>query len=435
MYLSLPAPVMRVLKILEEQGFEAYVVGGCVRDSIMGKTPKDWDITTNALPTQTEACFCRRKIAVHRTGFAHGTVTVVVDGMPLEVTTYRIDGEYKDHRRPQNVTFTDSLYSDLARRDFTINAMAYHPRTGLCDFFGGVSDIEKKLVRCVGDADKRFSEDALRILRALRFASELGFEIEAETAKSIHNNKHLLRGISAERISAEFSGLITGMGAPGVLEEFLDVVYVFIPEIAPEDAQAKTHRGSLKVTLAAIGHSRPVLALRLAILFYGAAAGGDNCRCGPLCAQAASSRLRQLRYDRATIQATAELIRHFGCEIGPEPEQVKRWLGRLGEERLGLLLDMKKAVLAAQGLGHTKQVLKIDKAIKIMTEVLSQNQCFCRGDLKVKGSDLIRLGINEGPMIGKLLDRLLELVITGEAKNEKAELLKLAKRMADDLTK
>ena len=229
--MELPAQVYLALSLLKGNGYESYIVGGCVRDSILGKTPNDYDITTNALPHQVKEVFENYKII--ETGLKHGTVTVLIEGMPLEITTYRIDGVYKDHRRPENVTFTNSLQSDLSRRDFTINAMAYSPENGLADFFGGKKDLRNSIIACVGDAEHRFDEDGLRILRALRFASVMDFNIEEETSKAIFLKKELLKNIAYERISAEFSKLICGPGAEHIFREYVEVLGVFLPELLP----------------------------------------------------------------------------------------------------------------------------------------------------------------------------------------------------------
>lgn len=226
--MKLPPQVNTAFEMLEAAGYEAYLVGGAVRDYVRDNSPaKDWDITTNALPEQVEEIFTGYHLI--ETGLKHGTVTVVIDQEPLEITTYRVDGDYSDHRHPDSVSFTRSLKDDLERRDFTMNALAYNPRTGVVDFVGGKADIAGDLVRCVGDPDRRFQEDGLRMLRALRFASVYGMTIEAATAAAIHRNKHLLKGIAAERILVELTKMLCAQGAAGVLRDFADVLAVPIP--------------------------------------------------------------------------------------------------------------------------------------------------------------------------------------------------------------
>ena len=220
----------KIINILEANGYEAYAVGGCVRDTIMGKTPNDWDITTNCLPEDIVHCF--EGVRIIETGLKHGTVTLLIDDETFEVTTYRKDGAYTDNRHPDSVTFVTDLESDLSRRDFTVNAMAYNPRIGLVDLFGGREDIENKCIRCVGEANKRFGEDALRILRALRFASVLNFTINEDTSRAIYELKDNLSNISKERINCEFTKLLTGKRNVDIIREYFDVICEFIPEMA-----------------------------------------------------------------------------------------------------------------------------------------------------------------------------------------------------------
>ena len=226
----LPAEVQTAIARLEQHGFEAYAVGGCVRDSLLGKQPNDWDITTSARPSQTAACFSDFRTV--ETGIEHGTLTVLVNGTPLEITTYRNDGEYLDNRHPKQVTFSHRIEDDLCRRDFTVNAMAYHPVRGLVDLFDGRADLTRRRIVCVGDATTRFHEDGLRILRAIRFASVLDFSIEEETARAIHACRSLLSNIAAERIREEFCKLLCGVGAVRILREYADVIGVFLPELS-----------------------------------------------------------------------------------------------------------------------------------------------------------------------------------------------------------
>ena len=266
----LPAQVNTALARLHDAGYEAYIVGGCVRDRIMGREPKDYDITTSALPEQTAAVFAGERII--ETGMKHGTVTVLLDGEPLEITTFRIDGTYSDSRHPDAVTFTPSLREDLARRDFTMNAMAYSSETGLVDPFGGQADIAAKYIRCVGDPDLRFREDALRILRALRFSSVLGFPIEPETDGAARYLCLLLKKISAERVFSELKQLLCGPDVRRVLLDYAGVLGAVLPEILPMQGfdQRNPHHcyDILEHTAAAVEAMPPEPALRLAALLH-----------------------------------------------------------------------------------------------------------------------------------------------------------------------
>ena len=231
MTMDMPKNVDTAINLLQSAGFEAYAVGGCVRDSLLGKIPNDWDITTSAKPEDMKSVFA--DFHCIDTGIKHGTVTVVIDGEPLEITTFRLDGEYEDNRHPKSVTFTSNLSADLGRRDFTVNAMAYSKKTGTVDLFGGQNDLKNKIIRCVGDPDRRFNEDALRILRALRFASALDFEIEEKTAQSLLKNRALLGNISEERIAKELLKLVCGKGAKRILTDFAPVLFEILPELQP----------------------------------------------------------------------------------------------------------------------------------------------------------------------------------------------------------
>lgn len=263
--MKLPLQVNTAFELLEAAGYEAFLVGGAVRDYVRSNSPaKDWDITTNALPEQMERVFAGYHLI--ETGLKHGTVTVMIDHEPLEITTYRIDGDYSDNCHPDSVRFTRNLKDDLERRDFTMNALAYNPKTGVVDLVGGRADIEKGVVRCIGDPDRRFQEDGLRMLRALRFASVYGMEIESDTAKAIHRNKNLLKGIAAERIQVELTKMLCGIGVADILREFADVIAVPLPEIAPQfgfEQQNPHHDKDVwNHTIAVVASIQPEAALR-----------------------------------------------------------------------------------------------------------------------------------------------------------------------------
>lgn len=432
----MPYEVKLALNILNENNFDAYIVGGCVRDSILGIEPEDWDITTSAIPSQIIECFKNYKII--ETGLKHGTVTVIINKISLEITTYRIDGEYKDNRRPNSVEFTNNIELDLERRDFTINAMAYNDKSGLLDFFRGTTDIELKEIKCVGNPDNRFKEDGLRILRALRFASVLGFEIEINTSNSIHKNKELLKNISAERLATEFNKLITGMNFIKILSEYCDVISVFIPEliyIVEFNHRNDFYGNNLwQNTLASMANVPNDLTLRLAMLFHdigkqeSMADDKINKRTftsySKISSEIASNVLCRLKYDKSTTEMVKTLILYHDEEIQPTMKNVKRWLNKLGESILKKLLEVKKANIKSKKHIYEEDRLNIINQVEfILGEILSKNLCFALKDLAVNGEDLINIGINKGKKIGEILNELLSMVIDEELENEREKLL------------
>nr|WP_300092838.1 CCA tRNA nucleotidyltransferase [Sedimentibacter sp.] len=392
--IKMPEEAKKALNILKACGHEAYVVGGCVRDAILGSVPSDWDITTSALPDEISSCF--KNYRTINTGLKHGTVTVVINKMHFEVTTYRIDGKYSDNRRPDEVTFTDKVAMDLKRRDFTINSLAYN-KDGIVDLFGGIEDIKNKIVKCVGVPDERFQEDGLRILRAMRFAAVLGFAVEEKTRESIHKNKNLLRNISYERINSEFSKTMMGINCREILSEYKDVVEVFIPEISGLGDELWTER----LNSAALVDNT---ILKLSLLFYG---------------MDAELILRRLKSDNDTIKKVKLLTLNMDGEIIPEIPAVKRWINKLGLENLRMLIRMKNA-----GLKYSETEIKgLRKAEAIIDTIVKENQCYSLSTLAVKGTDLVAAGIPKGPKVGEILNEMLEKVIDDELENKKEALL------------
>lgn len=354
--MNLPPQVNTVLSMLESEGFEAFLVGGAVRDSLMeGRAAKDWDIATNARPEQVKGVF--RDSNLIETGLKHGTVTVVLDHMPLEITTYRIDGEYSDHRRPDAVQFTRSLEQDLKRRDFTMNAVAFHPQTGIIDLVGGVNDIRNGLVRCVGVPDQRFQEDALRILRALRFASVYGMRIEKDTAVAIHRNRDLLNSIAVERVQVELIKLLCGKSVREILHEFSDVLAVSIPEVSPmfgfEQRNPHHDKDIWNHTIAVIDSIPDVSVLRWAALLHDI--GKPSCFSitedgighfyghARQSADIADTVLRRLRFDTASRERITCLVRYHDLPIAPERKQVKRLMNKLGVDAVRQLILLHQA--------------------------------------------------------------------------------------------
>jgi len=433
--IDIPPPIMRALNILEENSFEGYLVGGCVRDALLGSEPKDFDITTDALPHQTAECFSAYKVI--ETGIKHGTVTVMIEHTPIEITTYRIDGEYTDNRRPNSVTFSRTIKDDLQRRDFTINAMAYHPSRGLLDYFGGRDDLQNGVIRCVGKPNKRFGEDALRIMRALRFSAVLGFEIDGATAESIHKNRHLLRNISAERIAAELNRLIVGKDASAVLEAYSDVIAVFMPETEPMigfEQHTKWHVYDVwRHTLKAIASAPADLILRLTMLFHDigkpSSFSMDDNGAGHFYGHPKISEkicgdiMRRLRYENATASTVAKLVRYHDTPVEDNEKSIKRMLSKLGERDFRLLLNVKRADTMAQNLTYTAERLRHIAAVEsVANTVIAEAQCFSIKDLAIGGGDLLALGLC-GKQIGDTLNMLLEQVIDGALENERQVLL------------
>ena len=433
--IDLPNEVKHIIKTLNASGYSAYAVGGCVRDVVMGETPKDWDICTSALPEQTILCFENRRTIP--TGLVHGTVSLVLDEKNYEITTFRTDGAYRDNRRPDSVDFVSDLKSDLSRRDFTMNALAYHPSEGIIDYFEGQKDISQKLIRCVGEPDKRFGEDALRIMRAIRFCATLNFDIEKKTEDALFKNCKLLKNIAAERIATELNALILGENVKAVLDNHNKVLEVFIPEIAPMVGfEQKNSYHNLDVwshTTKAVASAPPDKILRLTMLLHdiakpkcyaetneiGSFHGHPN-----LGAEMAKQILERLKYDNDTISTVTQLVLHHGADIQPTKRTVKRWLNKLGTERLRMLCQVKIADASAKANDRCRsQVEEVNAILSMIDEVVKNQECFTVKDLAIDGNDLIKLGISEGEQIGEILRELLEMVMDGEIANNREELL------------
>lgn len=438
----LPASVEFALSSLENAGFEAFIVGGCVRDILRAESPSDYDITTSAEPEQTKEVFKNERII--ETGLKHGTVTLLKEESSLEITTYRIDGEYSDNRRPEKVTFTKSLKEDLARRDFTVNAMAYSPKTGVIDIFGGKKDLKNKIIRCVGDADRRFNEDALRIMRAIRFASVLGFEIAEDTKKSIIKNQDLLKNISAERIMAELLKLLSGKNAKQVILEYIDVLEVILPELKgmKDFNQKNPHHiyDLLTHTAVAVENTPSEPALRLAMLLHDCGkpdtfttdekGTGHFYGHSELSFEKSKAALSRLKFDNATADLVLSLVKQHDVQIEPTEKSVKKALNKHSPAVFFKLLEIKKADNLAQSPEYNR-IGKIENLKSIAMEILNRGECFSLKDLAVNGNDLINIGVPAGKKVGKALDFLLDSVINGEIENQKQPLLDLIKEKGD----
>ena len=389
MFIQLSDAVLHAIRKLNAAGFEAYAVGGCVRDSLMGKVPGDWDVTTSATPPEMQTVFAAYR--TFETGLQHGTLTVLVDDVPLEITTYRVDGDYSDGRHPDAVCFTRSLAEDLCRRDFTINAMAYHPTVGVVDLHGGQADLAAGLIRCVGDPQIRFREDALRILRALRFSAMLGFAIEENTAVALDVLSPTLTYVSVERIAAEFKKLLCGTNAVGVLEKFCNTISVFLPEICPCS------------NFSLLDAMKPTPRARLAALFHSA----------HISANEAQIILRRLRFDNQTVRDVSLLLTDEAASIADTDASCLRLLHTFGEE---LIYDYLSLRLAS------------DAIVRRVDTLLQAEACYQLSMLSVSGEDVIRAGVTPGPEVGRMLQTLLEAVMDGECPNQKEALLRHIKK-------
>lgn len=441
---TMPAGAAFVLQRLRENGFQGYVVGGCVRDSLMGRAPKDWDICTDALPEEMQRVF--RDQHVIETGLKHGTLTVMYDHEPYEVTTFRVDGEYTDHRHPDEVRFVKNVVDDLARRDFTVNAMAWNPQSGLVDAFGGQEDLRAGVIRCVGEADRRFGEDALRIMRALRFASVYGFGIEAETAAAVHRLKDTLRDVAAERIRVELAKLLCGQGAGKMLREYADVFFAILPQLAPMqgfDQRTPYHAYDVwEHTVRAVENAPSTETLRLTLLLHDAGKPAaftvDEQGVGHahghhrLSAEIAAEVLAYLRLDNATRDRILMLVEHHDWPLSTERTLLKRRLNRLGEEALYQLIEVQRADALGKGTESPADVeARTETLRQALTALLAERPCVTLRDMAVNGRDLMAEGIAHGKQLGEMLNWLLTEVLNERLPNDRDTLLSAARAHRD----
>ena len=435
MQIALPEKVHTILETLTAAGFEAYAVGGCVRDCVLRREPNDWDITTSAEPAEVKKLF-RRTVD---TGIRHGTVTVLLDREGFEVTTYRIDGEYEDGRHPKEVTFTSSLEEDLKRRDFTINAMAYNERAGLVDLFGGMDDIVRGVVRCVGSAGERFTEDALRMLRAVRFSAQLGYEIAPETKEAIRRLAPHLERISAERIQAELVKLVTSPH-PDYLRTAYEtgITGQILPEfdLCMETQQHNPHHcySVGEHILHAMREVPPDKALRLGMLFHDIAKPQTltvdeegithNKGHAEMGARMTRDILRRLKFDNDTTDTVSRLVLCHDRGIELTPRGVRRAVSRIGADIFPMLLAVRYADIMAQSdYKREEKLQRLERLRELYEEILRKNECINLKGLAVGGRDLIALGIPAGKAIGDMLQELLELVLEEPERNTRDELL------------
>lgn len=442
MNIVIPKDVEFIINTLEARGFEAFVVGGCVRDSLLGKNPEDWDITTNAKPREIKSCFSNNKLVEN--GEKHGTIGVVVNNLEYEVTTFRVDGEYGDNRHPDSVTFTDEISLDLSRRDFTVNAMAYNKNRGLVDPFNGQRDLSYKALRCVGDSDLRFSEDALRILRALRFASVYNFSIEAATSASLVKNRRLLNNIAPQRIACELNKLICGDNVNFILRRYKDVFAVFIPEIVSTfDFEQNTPHHNKTVwrhTTCAVSNIEPDCLLRIVMLLHDVgkpmalrtdSKGVDHFKGhNHFSAVIAKTVLERLKYPTKFISDAVTLIEYHDVRCNGNRRQIKHILNKIGEENFERLLKIGRAdTLAQSRYKREAKLLNLQLTNEAYREIQSNNECYKLCDLAVNGSDLLHLGITRGEHIGYILSELLNEVIDETLENDSVILKKKAQEL------
>ncbi|MDO4805246.1 MAG: HD domain-containing protein [Lachnospiraceae bacterium] len=444
MKLRLPEKVKYIIERLEEHGFEAFAVGGCVRDSILARDPKDWDITTSARPEQVKGLF-RRTVD---TGLKHGTVTVLLGDDQYEVTTYRIDGAYEDGRHPLTVTYTANLADDLLRRDFTINAMAYNDRCGLVDMHGGMADLQRKVIRCVGLADERFDEDALRIMRAVRFSAQLNFTIEEDTRRSVASHAQNLKKISAERIQMEIVKLLTSPHPEKWADLYeLGITAIILPEFdrCMETPQETPHHwyNVGEHTLLVLGAVSDNKVLRLAALLHDIgkpevrfhdSLGRDHFkghdRKG---AEMARDIMRRLKFDNDTTDKVVQLVLYHDYRPLPEPAAVRRAVYKIGKELFPLYLELQWADYHAQSLYKREEKKERILAVsRIYEEILREDDCLSLKDLKMNGNDLLAMGIR-GKEIGAILDAALSEVLDDPDRNEREWLLAFAKKWHEDI--
>lgn len=434
-HIEIPENVKFIIEKLENAGFEAYVVGGCVRDSLLNRTPNDWDITTSAKPEQTKAIFKK----TFDTGIKHGTISILLGDDIYEVTTYRIDGEYEDSRHPKEVTFTANLQEDLLRRDFTINAMAYNPTRGLADLYGGVEDLEKKVIRCVGNPYDRFSEDALRIMRAIRFAAQLDYSIEEQTRKAIVELAPTLSKISAERIQTEFVKMMVSPHPEYIQMAYeLGLTKVIMPEYDAivECFQNNPHHMSTvgDHTLRVLRNTPSDKILRLAALFHDFGKpstkhvgkdGIDHFYGHPaVSAKIAQGIFKRLKFDTDTQTKVCHLSKMHDWTIGADSSKMRTYINRIGEEYFPMIFELSKADILGQSEFRKEE--KLSKLSELEAEykrIMEHGECVSMKTLAVSGRDVIAAGVPAGPAVGKVLDALLQEVLDDPSKNNKEYLL------------
>ncbi|MDD2978600.1 MAG: CCA tRNA nucleotidyltransferase [Hespellia sp.] len=441
MKITLPDKVVTIINNLQLHGYEAYVVGGCVRDSILGRVPEDWDITTSATPDEVKELFQKTV----DTGIEHGTVTVLIGGEGFEITTYRIDGEYEDSRHPKDVEFTRNLKDDLLRRDFTINAMAYNDSDRLIDIFGGMKDLSAHVIRCVGNPMDRLSEDALRILRAIRFSAQLDFPMEQETAEAIRVLTPKLADISAERIQVELVKLLTSPHPERIQDMYeLGITKLILPEwdnMVGVEQNTKHHQYNVDVhTIEAMKNVRADKVLRLTMMFHDMgkpemrktdSMGIDHFKAHALVSEEIARKvLRRLKFDNDTVKKVTHLVCYHDYRVASTPKNLRRAMRKLGEDLFPLYLEVRMAdILAQSTYDREAKVKNIEEMRELYEQAKLQNVCVSLKKMAVTGTDLLELGMEPGREMGQMLNKLLDLVTDFPEFNTKEALLAEAKKM------
>ena len=441
--IKLPETIKFVLGKLEKNGFSAYAVGGAVRDYILGNPATDWDVTTSALPDETEKVFSGFKVI--KTGIKHGTVTVIVNGCPVEITTFRKESGYTDNRHPDNVEFVSDLAEDLKRRDFTVNSLAYNEKEGLIDLYGGLSDLKNEIIRTVGDPRERFSEDALRILRAVRFSSKLGFTIEEKTYAAAKELKENLKNVSAERIFSEFTKTLCGKNVKNALLFYHEIITEIIPEMKPcvgFEQHSKWHLYDVyEHIVRSVEYIRPTAELRLTMFFHDI--GKPDCfftRDGEghfyghpeVSAEKTDKILRRLKAPTAFREEVVFLVKNHDVRLSDSEIKNRKKLNEIGKERFFLLLDVKKADNAAQGTALAeKEGKEIDKIRAIAEKIIENGEVYDIKQLKISGEDLIKTGFS-GKEIGEEMENLLNACMENNLGNDEESLKAAAEK---DFTK
>ncbi|HCC07362.1 MAG TPA: CCA tRNA nucleotidyltransferase [Clostridiales bacterium] len=438
--INIPASIKLVVDMIINSGYEAYVVGGCVRDTLMNRTPNDWDITTSGEPEDIKKIFEKTV----DTGIKHGTVTVLTQGGQVEVTTYRIDGEYIDNRRPEEVFFTKKIEEDLKRRDFTINAIAYNDIDGMIDLFDGTLDIERKIIRCVGNPNDRFNEDGLRMLRAIRFSAQLGFEIEKETFESIKQNNNLIKNISAERVREELTKILTSSHPEKIMSlHESGLMQHILPEfekcIGFEQDNPYHIYNVADHTLEAVRNIEkdPVLRWTMLLHDFGKPLTksfdkkgiGHFYGHGVVSESLAGKILSRLKFDNKSIKKITRLIRFHDYRMLASEKSVRKAVAKIGDDIFLDLLAVQRADDSAKNLEIKKEDIKKSREIeKIYYEIKKKQQCISKGEMKIDGRDLISIGITEGKEIGVILEKLFKLVVEYPEMNDKEKLIDVVKR-------
>lgn len=440
--MRLPEHAARAIARLEAAGFEAWAVGGCVRDSLRGAAPHDWDLCTAARPEQMQAVFAGERVL--ETGLKHGTLTLLTDGGPLEITTFRTDGGYSDGRHPDGVRFVGHIADDLARRDFTVGAMAWHPERGLYDPFGGQTDLQNGVLRAVGDPDTRFQEDALRILRAVRFASQLGFSVEPETAAAMRRQAARLDCIAAERIREELTGMLCGRFVQRALMEFADVIGCVLPEVTPMFGCAQQNPHHLydvwEHSVRATGQVPAEPVLRWSMLLHDC--GKPACKTvdgngvghfyghPKVSREIAAQITRRLRFSGEDSARILLLVEQHDRPLGDTDKLVHRRLSRIGEGRFRDLLAIKKGDAVGQGT-HPEDIAWLYDMETRLNRILAADACLSLRQLAVNGNDMVSLGLS-GPAVGEMLRALLDAVIDEQADNTRDALLAFARARMEE---